>query len=167
VTALDGDAERRHVGDLDGVVLRGEDGLGQVAVDLLGVHIERGHELDVADVVLTELHMHQAGYSRASIGVAVVLDALNQRRRAVPDANDGHPHTAAVLAHAGVSFIHVAVCRCFAGRGSGVLAALLGLFVRDQLVEPTHLPLAGLQAEPVQFAGVAVDLFLGPGHGRT
>jgi hypothetical protein len=41
-----------------------------------------------------------------------------------------------------------------------------GLFVRDQLVEPAHLPLAGLQPQPVQLAGVAIDLLLGPGQRR-
>jgi hypothetical protein len=51
VAALHGDAGRRHVGDLDGVVLAGVDRLGEVEADLLGVDVERGDELDVAHVV--------------------------------------------------------------------------------------------------------------------
>jgi hypothetical protein len=55
------DVERRDVGDLDGVVLAGDDRLGQVAADLLGVDVERGDELDVADVVVAELDVHEPG----------------------------------------------------------------------------------------------------------
>ena len=45
-----------------------------------------------------------------------------------------------------------------------VVTALLRVFVRDQLVEPAHLALAGVEAELVQLAGVAVDLLAGPGQ---
>ncbi|OOK71109.1 hypothetical protein BZL29_5633 [Mycobacterium kansasii] len=101
---------RRHVGDLDGVVLRGEDRLRQVEADLLRIHIECGHELHVADVVLTEPHMHQPGHRRVFVGVVVVLDALDQRGRAVADADDGDPYLRLrlrrpyrlVLTHSGV-----------------------------------------------------------------
>ena len=75
---LDGDVGRRHVSDLDGVVLAGEDRLGQVEADLLGVDVERGDELDVADVVLAELHVHQAGNVGVLVGILVVLNALDQ-----------------------------------------------------------------------------------------
>ena len=67
----------------------GEDRLGQVEADLLGVHVERGDELHVADVVLAELHVHQAGHGAVLVGVVVVLDALDQRGRAVADADNG------------------------------------------------------------------------------
>src|SRR5690242_342496 len=50
--------------------------------------------------------------------------------------------------------------------GSGLRTLPFGLFVRDQLVEPAHLPLARLQPQPVQLAGVAIDLLLGPGQRR-
>ena len=78
VAALDGDAGRRHVGDLDGVVLAREDRVGQVEADLLGVDVERGDELDVAHVVLTELDVHQTGDGRVLVGILVVLNALDQ-----------------------------------------------------------------------------------------
>ena len=64
VTALDGDPGGRHLGDLDGVVLAGADGFREVGADLLAVDVKRGNELDVADVVLAELDMHEAGHSR-------------------------------------------------------------------------------------------------------
>ena len=90
VAALDGDAGRRDVGDLDGVVLGGVDRLGQVEADLLGVDVERGDELDVVDVVVTELDVHQPGDVAGRVGVLVVLDALDQRAGAVADADDGY-----------------------------------------------------------------------------
>src|ERR1700759_1507095 len=46
-------------------------------------------------------------------------------------------------------------------------AVLLCPLVLDQLVEPAHLALAGLQAHPMQFARVAVDLLARPGQGRA
>jgi hypothetical protein len=62
VAALHGDASGRHVGDLDGVVLGGVDRLGEVLADLLVVDVERGDELHVADVVVTEGDVHQTGH---------------------------------------------------------------------------------------------------------
>ncbi len=90
VAALHVDAQRRDVGDLDGVVLAGDDGLGQVATDLLGVDVERGDELDVADVVAAEVDVHEPRDGVGRVGVAVVLDALDERRGAVADADDGY-----------------------------------------------------------------------------
>lgn len=78
VTALDRDALVRDVADLDGVVLTGTDGVREVEADLLRVDVERGDELDVTDVVVAELDVHQAGHLGRRIGVLVVLDALNQ-----------------------------------------------------------------------------------------
>ena len=65
-----------------------EDRLGQVAADLLGVDVERGDELDVAHVVRAELDVHEAGHLLRRVGVAVVVDALDERRGAVADADD-------------------------------------------------------------------------------
>jgi hypothetical protein len=86
--ALHLDPERGHVGELDGVVLAGADGLGEVAPDLLGVDVEGGHELDVADVVAAELDVHQTGDVVTRLGVGVEVDALHQRRRAVAHADN-------------------------------------------------------------------------------
>src|SRR3712207_9014559 len=43
----------------DRVVLARDDRLGEVTTDLLGVHVERGDELDAGDVVLAEADVHQ------------------------------------------------------------------------------------------------------------
>ena len=78
VAPLDRDAGGRHVADADGVVLAGSDGLGEVTPDLLAVDVEGGDELDVGDVVVAELNVHQPGDALRRVGVAVVLDSLNQ-----------------------------------------------------------------------------------------
>lgn len=78
VAALDGHAGVRNLGDLDGVVLAGPDGVREVEADLLRVDVEGGDELDVAHVVVAELDVHQTGHLAGRIGVLVVLDALHQ-----------------------------------------------------------------------------------------
>ena len=62
----------------------------EVRADLLGVHVERGDELDVAHVVVAELHVHEPGHAALRVGVPVVLHALDERRGAVADADDGY-----------------------------------------------------------------------------
>jgi hypothetical protein len=79
----------RHVRDLDGVVLGGVDRLGEVLADLLVVDVERGDELHVAHVVVTEGDVHQTGDGLGRVGVTVVVHALNERGRTVTDADDG------------------------------------------------------------------------------
>ena len=91
VAALHRDVQRRDVGDLDRVVLAREDRLGQVPTHLLGVDVEGGDERDVPDVVAAEVDVHQPGYTARRIGVAVVVDALHERRGAVADADDRDP----------------------------------------------------------------------------
>ena len=59
--------------------------------DLLGVDVERGHELDVADVVAAELHVHETRDPVDRVGVLVVAEALHQRAGAVAHAGDGEP----------------------------------------------------------------------------
>ena len=53
--ARDLDAGLRHVGELDRVVRVRPHRLGEVDADLALDHVERGHELDVADVVAAEV----------------------------------------------------------------------------------------------------------------
>ena len=77
-----------HVGELDRVVLARPDRLGEVLADLLGVDVEGGDELDVADVVAAEVDVHQAGDLLGRVGVLVVLDALDEGVGAVADADD-------------------------------------------------------------------------------
>ena len=77
-----------HVGELDRVVLARPDRLGEVFADLLGVDVEGGDELDVADVVAAEVDVHQARNFVGRVGVLVVLDALDEGVGAVADADD-------------------------------------------------------------------------------
>ena len=79
--AVHGHVEVRHVGELDRVVLARPDRLGEVLADLVGVDVERGGELDVADVVAAEVDVHEARDGLVGIGVLVVLDALDEARR--------------------------------------------------------------------------------------
>ena len=55
----------------------------------------------VAHVVATQLHVHQARHHVVGVGVAVVGDALDERAGAVADAGDGE---ADGLGHGHVSF---------------------------------------------------------------
>ena len=54
--------------------------------------VERGGELDVADVVAAEVHVHETGDELVLGGVLVVLDALEERVGAVADADDRDAH---------------------------------------------------------------------------
>ena len=87
--ALHLDLELADVGELDGVVLPGRDRLAEVEPDLGGVDVERGDEVDVADVVAAEHDVHEARHVLVGVGVAVVLDALDEAAGAVPDSGDG------------------------------------------------------------------------------
>jgi hypothetical protein len=87
--ALHRDAGVRHLAEVDRVVLAAHDRLREVLADLLGVHVEGRHELDVAHVVAAEVDVHEARHELVVGGVAVVVDALHERGGAVADADDG------------------------------------------------------------------------------
>ena len=107
--ALDGDAQVRDVvRELDRVVLARPDRLGEVLADLVGVDVERGRELDVADVVAAEVDVHEAGDGLVRVGVAVVVDALDERVGAVADADDGDPDLLVLVPAAAVGGRRVA-----------------------------------------------------------
>ena len=86
--ARDRDAGLRDVGELDRVVRVRPHRVGEVDADLALDDVERGDELDVADVVAAEVDVHQPGDEVLGIGVLVVLDALEERVGAVADADD-------------------------------------------------------------------------------
>src|SRR5436190_1080557 len=90
------DAEVRHVGELDRVVLTRPHRLREILADLLGIDVERGDELDVANVVSGEVDVHQPRHPLRRVGVAVVGDALDERVGAVADADDGDANLAVV-----------------------------------------------------------------------
>ena len=85
------DAGLRHLGELDGVVVAGLQGLGQVDTDLVGVHVEGARDLDVGDVVAAEACVHQAGDVRAVAGVSVELHPLDESRGAVASSHESNP----------------------------------------------------------------------------
>ena len=84
------DAQVRHVGELDCVVLRRLDGFRQVLADLQRIHVERGDEFDVAYAVSAEIVMHQAGNLILVLRVFVVFNALHQRRSAIAYTGDSY-----------------------------------------------------------------------------
>jgi len=102
-TAHDLDPELGNVGvELQGVVLAGEDRLGQVFADLVGVDVEGGAELDVAHVVAAEIDVHQPRDGRPGISVTVVMNALDERARAVAHADDGDADGVVLMASGAV-----------------------------------------------------------------
>ena len=74
---MHGDPEVRYVGELDGVVLSTLDCLGEVAANLGGVNVKGGDEFEVADVVATELDVHESGHVVPDLGVTVIRNTLN------------------------------------------------------------------------------------------
>ena len=89
-TALDGDTQGGDVSELDRIVHAAVDRLAQVAADLGAVDVERGDEVDLADVVAAQYDVHEAGHVVARFRVLVIGDTLNEGACAVSDARDGH-----------------------------------------------------------------------------
>src|SRR4029079_1699443 len=86
--ALDLDVEFVRWLKDEGVVRLRVDRLGQVLADLVLVDVERGDELDVADVVAAEVDVHQARDGVGRLRVLVVVAALDEAARAVAAADD-------------------------------------------------------------------------------
>ena len=84
------DAQIRHVGELDRVVLRRFDGFRQILADLQRVHIECGDEFDVTHAISAEIVVHQTGNLILVLRVFVVFNALHQRRSAIANASDSY-----------------------------------------------------------------------------
>ena len=81
---------RRHVGNFDGVVFAGQDRVSDVLAHLLRIYIEGGDEFEVADVIVTELDMHETWNLFVRLSVPVVFDSLNEGSRAVSEPCDGY-----------------------------------------------------------------------------
>src|SRR5207249_10389193 len=75
--ALHGHAERRHGGELHGVVGRLEDRLGEVLAHFARIDVEGGGELDVADVVTTAPRVQEPGDDPVVRRLTIVVDALD------------------------------------------------------------------------------------------
>jgi hypothetical protein len=86
--ANDFHALARHLTELHRVVRLGGDGLAEIRPYLVPVDIDRRHELDVTNVVAADHRMHEAGHKVGHLRVLVELDALDERRGAVADADD-------------------------------------------------------------------------------
>ena len=78
VAALHGHAGVRYVGDLDGAVHARIDGFGNVLAYLVGVHVEGGGHVHVADRVGAELGVHEAGDVLGRGGVGIQVNSLDQ-----------------------------------------------------------------------------------------
>ena len=86
---LDGYPEVADLVEDERVVRLGVDRLAKVLADLVLVDIERGHELDVADVVTAEVDVHaEAGDEVVDGRVLVVIATLDEAARAVAHAHD-------------------------------------------------------------------------------
>ena len=66
-----GHADLADLRELDRVVLARPDRVAEILADLLGVDVERGRELDVADVVAAEVDVHEARDVLRRVGVLV------------------------------------------------------------------------------------------------
>ncbi len=153
MAALHRDARGRHVGgEPDRVVRLGEDRLGHVRADLLRVHVERGDDLDVADVVAAQIHVHQPGHAVVRVRVLVVLESLHERRGAVPHAHDRQTD----LAHEARSFLRSAEVTTLRSPFSGgaIAAVTFGL---DQALEPRDVGFGGVAPVLHQRERVVVD----------
>src|SRR5215472_14536752 len=89
-SALHRDTEVRDLGEAYGVVRFDEQRFGDVATDFAAIDVEGGDDLDVADVVAAEVHVHEARYEGVGGGVAILVDALDEGRGAVAEADHGH-----------------------------------------------------------------------------
>ena len=93
-------------------------------------------------MVAAQLHVHEAGDGVAGVGVAVVLDALDETAGAVPDAGDGDADPSA----------HV--CPPLQGHAvSSIVGAALG---GDERVDPLEVALGGRGLVLDEGTGVAV-----------
>ena len=76
--ALHRHVEVRHVGELIGVVLAAIDRLAEVFADLCRIDIKRRAELDIVDMIATQIDVHQTRNEISVAGIAIIFDALDQ-----------------------------------------------------------------------------------------
>ena len=66
----------------------------EIQPNLRGSDVESRRELDVPDVITAELDVHEAGHALRGRSIAVVADALNERRGTVTHPDDADPNLA-------------------------------------------------------------------------
>src|SRR5699024_11609143 len=74
--------------EFGGVVLTGRARSGDVEADPLAVDIEGGNEIDVTDVIIPDLHVHETRNLRPRGHIPVVLNTLDQGRGAVAQSGN-------------------------------------------------------------------------------
>ena len=90
-------AQAGDIGELDGIVGRGENGRGQVLAYLVFVDVKGGHHLDVLDAVVADLVVHHPGNLPGGGDFHILVDSLHQGGGAVAHADDGYLYLAQVV----------------------------------------------------------------------
>lgn len=101
--AVNIDAEMGDVRKFDGVIRFGEDGLGEIFTDFGVIDVECGGELDIADVVATKVYMHEARDELILLRIFIKLNALDERRCAIPNPDNCYTN---FFAHDIYSMLH-------------------------------------------------------------
>ncbi len=90
--AMNQNAQMRHVGEPAGIVRYSEHSFGhsfgRILADLGDIDVESRGKSDISDVISDKIRMHRAGNEIGLVGIAIDLDVLYQRRRAVSDPDD-------------------------------------------------------------------------------
>src|SRR4029079_10501163 len=97
-SALDIDAEVWNIGKFYRVIGPRKDGFAQILADLLSVDVKRSAEFDIANVIAAKIDVHQTWNELVFRGVLVILDPLNECRRAIPDADNCDSNLALTVA---------------------------------------------------------------------
>ena len=89
-TAMHPHAERRHLGESEGIIGCTENCFAEIAPHLRYIYIEGGAEFDVTHVITAELDVHQTRHVFLFAGAFVEFYALHKRRGAIPHSNNSH-----------------------------------------------------------------------------
>ena len=71
-----------------------EDRIGDVPAYLRLVDVEGGGELDIADMIAAELHIHQPRNRHVAARFGIMGQSLHEGRRAIADADNTDPELA-------------------------------------------------------------------------
>ena len=88
-----------HIGKFDGVVGVRPHRLAQILAYLAFYHVKRGRKFDVADMIATQIDVHEARYFIVIVGVAIVMNTLDKGVGAVTHADNGNSNLFVFLCH--------------------------------------------------------------------
>ncbi len=71
-------SRRGDIAEFEGVIWLSEDGLCYILPHLILIDIKRGNEVDITDMIASQIYMHQSGDEVVLSGAAVVMYSLNQ-----------------------------------------------------------------------------------------